>query len=197
MAEGGVLVIGCGALVRELEAIAAGFAGMDVECLPARLHNTPERITTAVIARVQRALPRYRTVVVGYADCGTGGRLDAALAELGVERLPGAHCYEFYAGTDRFREMHEEEPGTFYLTDYLTRHFERLVWEGLGLDRAPSLRDEYFRNYRRLVYLSQEPTPELEAAARSAAERLGLAFEHRPTGLDGLRAALAASVGAA
>ncbi|MDP3984653.1 MAG: DUF1638 domain-containing protein, partial [Acidimicrobiia bacterium] len=121
---------------------------------------------------------RYSQVFVGYADCGTGGMLDRMLERRGVARLPGAHCYEFFAGSQRFAELHEADPATFYLTDYLAKHFKRLVWEGLGLDRFPQLRDEYFRNYRRLVYLSQTESSDLADLARAAAERLGLEFEH-------------------
>jgi hypothetical protein len=128
-------------------------------------------------------------VFVAYADCGTGGALDALLREYpGVQRLPGAHCYEVFAGSEEFAALHDEELGTFYLTDFLTKHFDALVWCGLGLDRHPELRDTYFATYRRVVLLSQAPDPQLLARARDAAARLGLAFVHRPTGRDGLSA---------
>ena len=155
---------------------------VDVECLPARLHNTPHLIPAAVEERLESALGVYRDVFVGYADCGTGGMLDRVLEARGVERLPGAHCYEFFATSRDFSALHDQEPGTFYLTDFLARHFDRLVWDGLGLDRWPQLRDDYFGNYRRLVYLSQVESPDLVARARAAASRLGLDFEHRPVG---------------
>src|SRR5205085_4452983 len=128
-----------------------------------------------------------RPVFVAYADCGTGGALDALLAAFpGVGRLPGAHCYELFAGSAAFAALHEAELGTFYLTDFLTRHFYALVWCGLGLDRHPELRDLYFGAYRRVVLLSQAPDAELVARARAAAARLGLEFSHHPTGRDGL-----------
>lgn len=179
-----VLVIACGALARELLDVIKGngLEWVDVECLPAKLHNTPDQITAAVERKIVSAAGRYQKVFVGYADCGTGGTLDAMLARRGIDRLPGAHCYEFFAGGALFKSLQEVEPGTFYLTDFLTKHFDRLVWEGLGLDRWPHLRDEYFRNYRRVVYLSQVENADLLSQARSAAQRLGLAFEHRAVG---------------
>ena len=187
-----ILVIACGALARELLDLIKlnGLDWVDVECLPAKLHNTPQLITDAVEARILQASGRYGRVLVGYADCGTGGQLDRMLARHGVERLPGAHCYEFFAGAGLFAELHEADPGTFYLTDYLARHFDRLIWEGLGMDRWPQLRDEYFRNYRRLVFLSQTEEPRLVHQARESAARLGLAFEHHPVGYGDLQRAL-------
>jgi hypothetical protein len=187
-----VLVIACGALARELLDLIKlnQFGWVDVECLPARLHNTPQLITDAVEDRIIQAAGRYRRVLVGYADCGTGGLLDQMLARHGIDRLPGAHCYEFFAGAGRFAALHDAEPGTFYLTDFLTRHFDRLVWEGLGMDRWPQLRDDYFRNYRRLVFLSQTDQPSLVEKAREAAARLGLDFEHHPVGYGDLQTAL-------
>jgi hypothetical protein len=175
-----LLVIACGALARELlDVIKLNHLGwVDVECLPAILHNTPQLITDAVEERLDRAAGRYSQVFVGYADCGTGGMLDRMLERRGVQRLPGAHCYEFFAGSVQFAALHDADPATFYLTDYLAKHFDRLVWHGLGLDRWPQLRDEYFRNYRRLVYLSQTNRPELVTGAAEAADRLGLEFEH-------------------
>ena len=133
----------------------------------------------------------YATIFVVYGDCGTGGQLDAVLQEEGVERLPGAHCYEFLATSRVFAQLTEAEPGTFYLTDFLLRHFERLVVVALGLDRHPELVGEYFRNYRRLVYLSQAPRPEAVEEARRIAERFGFAFEHRFTGYGELGRRLA------
>jgi hypothetical protein len=179
-----LLVIACGALAKEMLDVVSinSLDWVDVECLPARLHNTPHLIPAAVEERLDSALDRYAKVFVGYADCGTGGMLDKVLEARGVDRLPGAHCYEFFATSGDFAVMHEQEPGTFYLTDFLTRHFDRLVWHGLGLDRWPQLRDDYFGNYKRLVYLSQVQTPDLLARARAAASRLGLDFEHRAVG---------------
>jgi hypothetical protein len=186
------LVIGCGALGRELVELARqpGLEAIEVRCLPASLHNRPERIPAAVDARIRAAKGRYERIFVAYGDCGTGGRLDGVLEAHGVERLPGAHCYAFYAGLPAFDRLAAEEPGTFYLTDFLARSFERLVVRGLGLDRHPELLPTYFANYRRLVYLSQRNDPELRALAQRAADRLGLAFEHRRTGYGELAAAI-------
>ena len=187
-----VLLIACGALAREITAVlrAARLEQMSVECLPAKLHNTPALITEAVRAKIRKGRARFARIFVLYGDCGTGGALDAMLAEEGVERIQGAHCYEFFAGPPRFAELSEEEPCSFYLTDFLVRHFERLVIEGLGIDRHPELLPLYFGNYKRLVYLAQVRSPELEEAARAAAARLGLAFELRATGYGDLERAL-------
>ncbi len=183
----GVLILACGALARELEWVieANGLEDVTVEYLPARLHNTPDAIPAAVDERLTRASGRYATRFVAYGDCGTGGLLDTVLLRHGVERLDGAHCYEFFAG-DLFHDLQQGEPGTFYLTDYLTRHFDRLVWEGLGLDRRTDLRDLVFGNYTRLVYLAQTRDPELDRKARDAAQRLGLTYEHHHVGLGSL-----------
>jgi hypothetical protein len=167
--------------------------GVDIECLPAKLHNTPQFITEAVERKLDAAAGRYAKVFVGYADCGTGGLLDAMLERRGVERLPGAHCYEFFSGSELFARLHDREPGTFYLTDFLTKHFDRLMWQGLGLDRWPHLRDDYFRNYRRLVYLSQLDDAKLVDQAREAAARLQLEFEHIHVGYGDLATSLFAA----
>jgi hypothetical protein len=188
------LVIGCGALARELVELTrrAGLPAMDLTCLPASLHNRPERIPGAVQARIRRARAEgYDRIFVAYADCGTGGLLDRVVDAEGVARLEGAHCYEVYAGRAAFAELSEEEPGTFYLTDYLVRNFERLVVRGLGLDRHPELLPIYFGNYTRLVYLAQSDDPELTARATAAASRLGLAFERRLVGIGELAPAIA------
>jgi hypothetical protein len=182
------LVIACGALASELRAVLCE-AILDVRYLPARLHNRPENIVPAVEALVAEA--GDRPVFVAYADCGTGGALDAMLARHpGVARLPGAHCYEVFAGSELFAELHDAEPGTFFLTDFLARHFDALVWQGLGLDRHPELLGMYFAHYRRVVLLSQSEDEAVVAAGRAAADRLGLAFEHRHVGRDRLAAAI-------
>lgn len=187
------LVIGCGALARELVALTGGVPGIDVACLSPDLHNRPDRIPDQVRARIQDArADGYERIFVAYADCGTGGLLDPVLAEEGVERLGGAHCYEFFAGRAAFAEMADEDPATFWLTDFLARNFERLVIRGLGIDRHPELEAMYFANYRRLIYLSQTEDPELLASAQAAAERLGLMFEHRHVGLGELATSIAA-----
>jgi len=180
------LLIACGALARELVEIRRlnGWQHIRFQCLPAELHNRPEKIPGAVRAEIEKHRSGFKSIFVAYADCGTGGMLDKVLAELGVERLPGAHCYEFFSGTRVFADLADEEPGTFYLTDFLARHFDRLVKVGLGLDKHPELKPEYFRNYRRLVYLSQSQSAELEAAAKSHADFLGLEYIHKHTGLE-------------
>jgi uncharacterized protein DUF1638 len=191
--HGRALVIGCGALARELVALTGGLAGVDVACLSPDLHNRPERIPDQVRNRVQEArADGYERIFVAYADCGTGGLIDPVLAEEGVERLAGAHCYEFFAGRAAFAQLADDEPATFWLTDFLARNFERLVIRGLGIDRHPELEPMYFSNYRRLVYLSQTEDPELLALARAAADRLGLAFEHRHVGMGELATSIAA-----
>jgi Protein of unknown function (DUF1638) len=188
------LIIACGALAREIAALrrANHWTAFDIQCLPPELHNRPERIVPAVRAQLRAHRLHYRNIFVAYADCGTGGMLDALLREEGIERLPGAHCYEFFAGTAAFAALQDAEPGTFYLTDFLLRHFDRLVTRGLGLDLHPELAGEYFRNYRRLVYLAQTPSEELGAQARAIAARLGLQFEHRYTGYGALETSLGA-----
>jgi Protein of unknown function (DUF1638) len=191
-----LLVIACGALAREIAALrhANGWTTLDVRCLPAQLHNRPERIPPAVRAAIRENRAQYAGIFVAYGDCGTGGALDAVLAEEGVERLPGAHCYEFFATGAVFAQLADAEPGTFYLTDFLLRHFERLVVQTLGLDQHPELAGEYFRHYRRLVYLSQVERPGAIAAAQSIAQRFGFAFEHRSTGYGELGTRLTALV---
>jgi Protein of unknown function (DUF1638) len=191
------LAIACGALAREIIALKRlnGWDALDVECLPPELHNRPERIPAAVKAAIDGARARYQRIFVAYADCGTGGQLDVVLAAEGIERLPGSHCYEFFTTASVFAALHEAEIGTFYLTDFLVRHFERLVIEGLGIDRHPELAREYFRNYTRLVYLAQLDDAALSAAAEAAAGRLGLRYERRLTGYGDLAPSLAHAVG--
>ena len=192
----GLLIIACGALAHEIMALkrANGWTHVDVKCLPAELHNRPERIPAAVRALIQSSRCHYRSLFVAYADCGTGGLLDAVLKEEGVERIPGAHCYEFFAGTKVFAELAEAELGTFYLTDFLLRHFERLVIRGLGLDEHPELFPSYFGHYKKLVYLSQAARPEAIEEGRAIAARMGLAYEHRSTGYGMLESSLKSAV---
>ena len=190
------LLIAGGALGREIAALrrANGWQSVDVRCLPAQLHNRPERIAPAVRAEIRANRDRYDKIFVVYADCGTGGALDAVLKEEGIERLPGAHCYEFLATPKVFAELSDAEPGTFYLTDFLLRHFERLVVRTLGLDRHPELAHEYFRHYKKLVYLSQSETPGTIERARQIADSFGFAFEYRFTGYGELGTRLSALV---
>ena len=186
-------MIACGAIAHELVATleAAGLGNgtgngpVRVECLPADFHDTPERICPAVAAKLDAAEAAGLEPFVAYADCGTGGRLDALLDARGVARLPGAHCYAFFAGTARFDALAADAPGTFWLTDWLARNFERLVLRGLGIDRHPELRAVYFAHYARVVHLVQSPDPDGTAAraAAAAADALGLPLERVETGL--------------
>ncbi len=194
MSAGPVLIIACGALAREIVALKRlnAWSDIDVQCLPPELHNRPERIPAAVGDAITAARARYARIFVAYADCGTGGRLDAVLEKHGVERLPGAHCYQLFATASVFAELSDAEPGTLYLTDFLARHFERLVIEGLGIDRHPELADEYFRDYTRMVYLVQSRDEKLRRGARAAAARFGLEYVERYTGYGELATSLTA-----
>jgi hypothetical protein len=181
VADDRVAVVACGAIAQPVAEIAARHGWpVDVHPLPPLLHNRPERIAGAVGLALDDLTERYRRVAVGYADCGSYGALDALCAERGVQRLPGAHCYDLLAGQDRMRRIFEEEPGTYVLTDFLVRSFARAVVAELGLDRFPQLREDYFGHYRRVVWLAQHPTPALQRQARSAAAALGLPLETFP-----------------
>lgn len=192
----GTLIIACGALARELAALrrANHWDALDVRCLAAELHNRPSQIPGAVQTLIRASRDRYRTIFVAYGDCGTGGELDRVLREEGIERIPGAHCYEFFATPAVFAEFAESELGTFYLTDFLLRHFDRLVIAGLGLDRHPELFSTYFGHYRKLVYLAQAPEPGAVERGRAIAARMGLTYEARSTGYGALATSLAAAV---
>lgn len=195
LGRGKVLFLACGAVGREVLAIIAanGWRHIDLQCLPAILHNTPEQIVPRVEQAVAAAGGRYERIFVVYADCGTGGLLEQACARLGVEMVAGPHCYSFFEGNQTFA-VHGE--GTaFWLTDFLVRQFDAFVWRPLGLDRHPQLRFAYFGNYKRLIYLAQTDDPALDVLARGHAARLGLAYERRLTGYGDLPAALARVAG--
>lgn len=190
--RGRVLVVACGALAREILALVRlnGWDHLDLQCLPAILHNRPERIADAVEAAVTAARPAYGRIFVAYADCGTGGLLEARCRRLGVEMIAGPHCYSFFDGNAAFAARGEAEMRAFYLTDFLTRQFDAFVWRPLGLDRHPELRDQLFAGYERLIYLAQTDDPALDAEAERCAARLGLAFERRLTGYGDLATTL-------
>ena len=188
--DGRVLLLACGALAREILAIKSANAldHLDLQCLPAIYHNHPERIVPAVREAVAKHRQHYDDIFVVYADCGTGGLLEAACAELGVNMVAGPHCYSFFEGNDTFAAR--DEMTAFYLTDFLVRQFDAFVWEPLGLGKHPALRDMYFGNYEKLVYQAQTDDPDLTEKAKHCAERLGLAFERRFTGYGDLTPAL-------
>ncbi|MGH8867644.1 MAG: DUF1638 domain-containing protein [Actinomycetes bacterium] len=189
-------VVACGALARHVSEIAARRAWpVDVHPVPPLLHNQPGRIAGEVEAAVAPLAERYDTVAVGFAECGTAGALDEVCARLGLRRLAGLHCYDVIAGADRMRALLEDEPGTYVLTDYLVRAFRRSVVVELGLDRFPDLREDYFRHYRRVVWLAQHPTAGLRTAAEDAAAYLGLPLEVVVVGEAELERQLADLVG--
>jgi Protein of unknown function (DUF1638) len=198
---GRVLVVACGAIAREVLAVIRlnGWTHVTLQCLPGKLHNTPREIAGKVDAKLTEAEASgsYGAMFVAYGDCGTAGALDVVCAAHGVERLPGDHCYGFFAGVDAFAAMHENNPFTFYLTDFLCKHFDRLVVRGLKLDTHPELLPMVFGNYRRLVYLSQVDDPALVEQGRAAAAFLGLTFEHRSGGYGDLQPSLETFVAAA
>ncbi|MGR3501044.1 DUF1638 domain-containing protein [Pseudaestuariivita sp.] len=191
---GRILLLACGALAREILALKAqnGWDHMDLRCLPAILHIMPDKIVPAVEEAVAKHRADYDDIFVVYADCGTGGQLQAACDRLGVNMVAGPHCYSFFEGNDRFAAMADDEITTFYLTDFLVRQFDAFVWKPLGLDRHPDLRDMYFGHYTKLVYQAQTDDPALDAKAANCAERLGLEYERRFTGYGDLKTELAA-----
>lgn len=183
-----LLVIACGALAHEIVWLQRlnNWNQIELQCLDAELHNRPKLIPQKLRDKIKENLGQYQSIFVAYADCGTGGEIDRVLEEENIERLPGAHCYSFYATEERFAELAEQELGTFYLTDFLVEHFDRIMVKGLKLDRHPELRDQYFAHYTRVIYLSQRQDTELEAKAKVAAEFLGLEFRHLHTGYGDL-----------
>ncbi|MEM8694301.1 MAG: DUF1638 domain-containing protein [Pseudomonadota bacterium] len=193
-ANGSILLIACGALAREILDLKAanGWQHMDLTCLPAKLHLFPDQIADAVRKAVAVHREQYETIFVVYADCGTGGLLQAACDDMGVQMIEGPHCYSFFEGNETFARHSESEITTFYLTDFLVRQFDAFVWKPMGLDRHPELRDMYFGNYEKLVYQAQTDDPELTQKARDCADRLGLSFERRLTGYGDLGKVLSA-----
>lgn len=183
------LVIACGAIAHELIAVvrANNWEHLEIQCLPAEWHNTPERITPAIEKKILQFKNQFQKIFIAYADCGTGGRLDALLVKHDIQRLPGDHCYGFFAGQDMFDAMAEAELGTFYLTDYLVDNFQRLIMDGLGISKHPELRDQYFGHYTRLMYLRQDTQgnqcEKRLHKAKTAALALGLRLQIHDTGL--------------
>ena len=186
--QGRILLVACGALAHEVLALKRlnGWDHIDLQCLPAKLHLYPDRITAEVSRVVTDAKGNYAAIFVLYADCGTGGLLLAKCKELGVQMLAGPHCYSFFEGNDVFLARSDTEFTAFYLTDFLVRQFDAFVWRPMGLDRHPQLRDMYFGNYTKLVYQAQTDDPALDAKAEDCARRLGLAYERRFTGYGDL-----------
>ena len=187
-----VLVIACGALVREITELKDhyGWDHLQLKCIDAKLHMRPALIPDRLRDMIQKYKDDFDEIFVAYADCGTCGEIDKVLDEEGIKRLPGAHCYQFFAGTDRFATLSEREPGTFYLTDFLAQHFDQFVTKPLKFEEHPELREMYFGNYAKLVYLSQKRDPELLLAAQAAAQKLELEFEHVHVGYGELESSL-------
>ena len=189
-----ILILACGALAKEIAVLIHlnGWTHLKTRYLPAILHNTPEKITEQLRINLQGAQAKFSRIFIGYADCGTGGKIDSLLDEFDVQRLPGAHCYEFFAGKQTFAEIMEEEIGSYFLTDFLVKAFEKLVWQGMKIDRHPELLPIYFKHYKKLVYLAQSENLELQTQAHEIAERLGLVYEKRVTGYGELEHSLTA-----
>lgn len=192
-----VLIIACGALAREIVDLIRvnRWDHLAVTCLPAKLHNEPQKIPDLLRDKIRANKDRYRRIFIAYADCGTGGRIDRLIAEEGVTRIGGPHCYSFFAGAETFDAIAEAEIGSFYLTDYLARHFETLILDGMGIRKYPPMRDMLFGNYTRLVYLAQTDDPALDARAEAAAEALGLRYEKIRTGYGELADFMAEAAG--
>ena len=188
-----ILLLACGALAREIVHLieTQNWPIFDIQCLPAKWHNTPQFIVPALREKIRENRSRYKSLFVVYGDCGTGGQLDAMLAEEGVARIQGPHCYAFFSGNAAFAARADDDMRSFFLTDYLARHFDTLMWEGLGLDRHPELLPDYFQHYEKLVYLAQTRDEALEAKARAAAAQLGLTYEYRFTGYGELETDMA------
>lgn len=182
------IILACGALSHELVALKRqfGWENLAIQCLPAELHNRPEQIVPKLEPLIQKAQLQYDNVLIGYADCGTGGRIDSLARKYNLQRLPGAHCYEFFATTPLFERLSNENLGTFYLTDFLARHFERLMIRGYKLDKHPELKDMLFSNYTKMVYLTQIEHPERLKQAEAAAQWLGVPLEIHHTGYGDL-----------
>ena len=180
-----ILIIGCGAIAHEINEIIKlnNWNNVNLQCLNADLHNTPKKLPTKIEETIESNLKEYSKIFLAYADCGTGGLIDSMLKNYDIERLEGAHCYEFYAGSRLFKDLSDREIGTFYLTDFLVKNFKRLIIDGLGISKHPSLKDEYFKNYKNIVYLAQKHDNDLELKAKDCANYLNLEYSVHYTGL--------------
>ncbi len=183
-----ILIITCGAIAKEIVKLQKlnGWEHIKIQAISAELHNRPEKIPLAVREVIESKQHLYKKIFVAYADCGTGGLLDKTLEEFDIERLPGNHCYDFFSGADVIQQLNEVEVGSYYLTDFLCRHFDRLIKKGLGLDKHPELMNIYFSNYKKLIYLSQSKSEKLEKMAQEQAKYLGLEYQYLHTGLENL-----------
>ena len=183
-----ILIIGCGAIAHEVREIIElnNWDNVRLQCLNADLHNTPKILPKKIKEAIDTNLNDYSKIFLAYADCGTGGLIDFILKDYDIERLDGAHCYEFYSGSSVFEELSEKEIGTFYLTDFLVKNFDRLVIDGLGIQKYPALKEDYFKNYKNVVYLAQKQDNVLELKARECADYLNLEFSVLFTGLNNL-----------
>lgn len=188
-----VLVIACGAIAREVQQLKLmnDWEHMKIQCIDAKLHFQPSLIPGRLRDKIRRARNQYKKIFVAYAECGTGGEIDKILhEEKDIERLPGAHCYQFFAGEHTFNQLAEQEPGTFYLTDFLVKYFDRLVVKNLKLDKHPELLEAFFGNYKRVIYFSQTKDIQLIDDAKQVAKYLGLEFLHIHNGYGDLETSL-------
>lgn len=192
--ESKTLLIACGAVAKEIIALNKlnSWNHLEITCLPAIWHNTPDKIPEGVRNKIQENKDIYGNIVVVYGDCGTGGELDRVLEEEGVKRIDGVHCYAFFTGLDAFDQMHEDDITCFYLTDYLVRHFDTLIMEGMGIAKHPELLPMYFGNYTKLVYLAQTEDQKLQELAQQAAEKIGLEYQYKFTGYGELSSFMSA-----
>ncbi|MEP7454794.1 DUF1638 domain-containing protein [Phyllobacterium sp. SB3] len=191
-----VRIIACGMIAREILAIRQrfGLEHLQLTCLPAEYHHHPDKIAPSVDQAIQKAKAEgVAKVFIGYADCGTGGLLDRVCEKHGVERIAGPHCFSFYAGNELFAAQWDDDMTSFFMTDFLARHFDAFMVKPLGLDRHPELREMYFGNYKKMIYMAQTDDPELSIKAEKAAEFLGLVYERRLTGYGDLIPALTAA----
>ena len=186
------MILACGALSKEISTLIRinNWSHLEIKYLPAILHNSPEKITAELRNILLNSQANFSKIFIGFADCGTGGKIDSLIEEFGLKRLPGAHCYEFYSGSKLFEKIMEDEPGTFFLTDFLVRTFEKLVWQGLMIDKKPELLNIFFKNYKKVMYLAQTDNINLQRKAKNISELLKLEYEYRLVGYGQLEHSL-------